>query len=155
MGVEGSSGLLEAFLTVILEVITCTLVCTVNTSVQLFFKVLWRVVSVGVDLLSLFSQMNTSTAILLDLLFMTIFSDSACVFLVVVMLVLNVVVFSFCFYTSSFSDLWTTTLTLFSMRLVAVWAVLSACCCYTANSSVSALTMDAFTVIFLDWCGCS
>ena len=155
MGVEGSSGLLEAFLTVILEVITCTLVCTVNTSVQLFFKVLWRVVSAGVDLLSLFSQMNTSTAILLDLLFTTIFSDSACVFLVVIMLVLDVVVFSFCFYTSSFSDLWTTTLTLFSMRLVAVWAVLSACCCYTANSSVSALTLDTFTVIFLDWRGCS
>ena len=168
MGVEGSSGLLEAFLTVILEVITCTLVCTVNTSVQLFFKVLWRVVSAGVDLLSLFSQMNTSTAIFLDLLFTTnlsscllldpftaIFSDSACVFLVVIMLVLDVVVFSFCFYTSSFSDLWTTTLTLFSMRLVAVWAVLSACCCYTANSSVSALTLGTFTVIFLDWRGCS
>ena len=102
----------------ILEVISCTLVCLVNISVQLFFKVLWRVVSVGVDLLSLFSQMNTFTALLLDLLFTTnfsscllldpftaIFSDSPCVFLVVMMLVLNVVVFSFCLYMLSFSDI--------------------------------------------------
>ena len=81
--------------------------------VQLFLKVLWRVVSVGVKLLSLCSQMNTFTAIFLDLLFTTTFSlclfftftsiflDSACMFLVVMMLVLSVVVFSFCYCTSS------------------------------------------------------
>ena len=48
------------------------MVNTVTSLVQSFSKVPWRVVSVGVELLSLGSQMNTFTAIFLDLLFTTI-----------------------------------------------------------------------------------
>ena len=104
----------QCFLIVLMRVLL--VVSWVNSLFQLFWKVLWRVVSVGVELLILGSQMDTFTAIFLDLLFTTIFSSclffpftsiflgSACVFLVVVVLVLSVVVFSFCFCTLNSSD---------------------------------------------------